>query len=395
MAALGAAAGAFEGDRAREEAAARRAQLNLGHARLQEDARQFAEQSRMRQSENEADRLQRQTENAENTRRFELGRGDQQADTARQQANADRQFQLTERQIGGREQDRAFKQDLAARQEGRAAKSSEWDDVIKEQELAARELTYQRNRDLAETAKQATRREQEQLKNRKAAVMTGIGMAVESALINGGIVAKSALDAVNQYNKENGTGVVFTSGFMQDGQLILTRLGPAVDPNGQPIPGKQMEYQETVSAEHINMIRRELFGDKVADDAAAAGLVNQRVKSASAGRVQSNRDKVLIDERKAIHEKLDKHQSGEAVLEDTALQKLYSRLNVIDKYLGLAPDQPLDEKGAVGDDGGVDPRIMEMAKKIMAKAKQLYPNDQAKQQAWFKTEYDRQISSLK
>lgn len=358
MAALGAAAGAFEGDREREEAAARRAQLNLGHARLQEDARQFATQSRMRQSETAAARLQRQTENAENTRRFEIGRADQQTDATRQQANMDRQFQLTERQVGQREQDREFDRGLAVRQEERAAKASEWDDVIKEQELAERELTYQRNRDLAETAKQATRREQEQLKNRKAAVMTGIGMAVESALINGGVVAKSALDAVNQYNKENGTGVVFTSGFMQDGQLILTRLGPAVDPNGQQIPGKQMEYQELVSAEHVNMIRREQFGDQAADEAGALALTSQRANANAAAaqsiRSAGNRDKALLDERKANHEKLDKHQSGEAVLDDTKVKWLYTRNQAIDKYLGLTLDQPLDEKGAVGDDDASD-----------------------------------------
>ena len=342
MAALGAAAGAFEGDQARAEAAARRAQLNLGHARLQEDARQFAEQSRVRQSENEADRLQRQTENEENTRRFEVGRGDQQAASERQQANADRQFQqgerqfqLTERQVGEREKDRAFERDLATRQEGRAAKSSEWEDVIKEQELEFQKQQYLKYKTINDEAAQ-------EKADRQRIAQTATAALLRSTVENGGFAHPNALKL---YSKDTGLDVrqvyVLNDGsvamdIMKDGQMVTEPIS---------VPILQQIYRSMPG----------IFGDM--DKTLAANFLNQQKAEASAaGRSQSNRDKVLLDERKTNHELLNKHQSGEAVLDDTKVKWLYTRNQAIDKYLGLTLDQPLDEKGAVGDDESGQPK---------------------------------------
>lgn len=142
MAGLGAAAGAFEGDNVRAERALKNKQLNM-----QQD--QFnATQARMAK---ENDRQQGNIERgeAENNWRFDASRRD-----AKKERDTNRFMDATKFDLNRQDQevDRTIRADQfnagerrAQRQEGRAARSDEWTDLLNTQAARNKELEYEAN----------------------------------------------------------------------------------------------------------------------------------------------------------------------------------------------------------------------------------------------------------
>lgn len=232
MAALGAGAGAFEGDRAREQERMRRAQLSQQGAMFN---------ANMRQRQSEADRQQANYDSSVALREKELA--DQQE---KEQANLDRSFQAGQ-------EDKAYNRERNDWQDS-------WKAALDAQEMQEREERIKANRaDLAEYER-VTRLEQEQLANRKNAAKLGIGALAYSSRMNGGRAPMSALELF-----EKQTGIKSTSAFWTDDGFVLKRLGPAVDQSGKPVQGQMAEYDERMPVAMALSLLRDEFGDKEAE----------------------------------------------------------------------------------------------------------------------------------
>ena len=261
MGALGAAAGAFEGDNAREEQSARRAGLGLQAAQLAQQDRQFA-----------ATFERQQANDVEGARRFDANREDATAQTLLGQQNADRGFGLQESKLNQDVQSNAFEQQ-------RAVKQDAWADVLNQQKADEQKLKIEQNRATLDTFNQAAQKEREQLENRKSFAKTSIGALALSAMKNGGIASTSALKLFNEQQSQQGTGIHITSGFWHDNGFNFKRLGPGKDQNGNIVQGQQAEYDEVLNTAIATALFRDEFGEDAAKDQSANQRDNARYNS--------------------------------------------------------------------------------------------------------------------
>ena len=256
MAGLGAGAGAFEGDKAREEAAARRAQLAM-------QARQH-----------DANMKQRQAELAESGRRF-----DAQLDFRKEQ------FALNKLRLGKQDerQDR-----LDALQLERFNKQDERQDRLDmmgmERHNQAMQLgemqmdeSQMRLNKYIEAGKQEAA-EFEQMREeqaRQAALMTeGVSGLMAAGMRNPVSPGTVPSKALQLFNMQHGTD--FDTGIfdMQSGRLVFTQ--PRKDDQGRPMQDQQgniirdvaLELDRGYTTPLFNMFNEKMYGKQYAQDAA-------------------------------------------------------------------------------------------------------------------------------
>ncbi|NLC39878.1 MAG: hypothetical protein GX763_03050 [Clostridiaceae bacterium] len=218
--ALGAGAGAFEGDTAREQA-------RLNRARLAEQQRQF-------DMKMEADQERLNLATFRDQRDFETN----QQRYAEGLKLDERNFQEGKRQF-----------DAVDR---RAALKSEWDQVLAEETLKKQQAEFEQAESIYKQFQQAQLAEREQLSNRERMAKTGgaalLRLAYESP---DGIVAKSAVDI---FNKENGTN--FVGAYLDKGTGIFSM--DADDGNGNIVPNQMDPVKQETAL-------RQIYGDSVAE----------------------------------------------------------------------------------------------------------------------------------
>jgi len=202
MAALGAAAGAFEGDNAREEQRARRAGLGLQAASLAQQDRQFAERLKL-QREDMA--LQQQ--------RFQANQDIASSRIAMEQLNADRQFGLQERKFGQDVLNTAFEQQ-------RLGKQDAWADALNEQKIRENEEAIAFQKERFAQFKTLAEQERQTIAERKRLAQTALASAMKIGMESGGVVPLSVVQAVA---KE--TGIPFQGMyFAPDGSFVTDVL---------------------------------------------------------------------------------------------------------------------------------------------------------------------------
>lgn len=323
MAALGAGAGAFEGDNERAKQRADMARLSLHGAQLAQGDRQFYEQAKLareRMALSEAENAAQRRENADAL--------------ALRQKNTDRQFALDENKFqAGREND--------AYQRGRNERLDAWREALNAQEIMEKQERIKTNRLQFEELDRAAKMEREKFLNRRRLAKTGLGALALSALKNGGIASPAAIEVFNKQQEAAGTGIRVTGGVWSKEGFVFTREGPAVDQNGQPIQGKMTEYDELMSP----AIARVIFKDEFGEDFSAskfgpsptgkqsnggyskAGAVElskagERLLNIRLGRIERERSDIL---------KELKPDDAKELLGDKEYQKLKDRLMQLDK----------------------------------------------------------------
>ena len=243
MGALGAAAGAFEGDNAREEQRARRAGLGLQEAALAQRDRQFSEGMAFDREKMAADE-----------REDAAMRQERVNDASVRQSNADRDFGLQEKQFqAGQEKD--------LYQRGRDEIKDAWGQAIDEQTLLEKQERIRTNRLQFEELDRASKMEREQLANRQRLAKTGLGALALSAARNGGVAYNDAIALFNKKQEAAGTGIKVTSGKWTPEGFAFKRVGPAVDQNGNPVQGQMMEYDEMMPSAIANPLLKDEFGE--------------------------------------------------------------------------------------------------------------------------------------
>ena len=182
MAALGAAAGAFQGDMEREAAAARRAQLGLQAQRMNQDAQQFNISMRARQ-----------------------------ADKERAQANSDRTFALQERTAKLTE------------------KKNEWEEALKNQQMEAKKLEFKMlQEEYGEF--QRIRKQAEDARNERTRLADSVLGHIARSAIENGQVSPEELDLA--YRK---TGIRLKAAYADGNGGVIANMEAGKDAQGQPL----------------------------------------------------------------------------------------------------------------------------------------------------------------
>jgi len=262
MAALGAGAGAFEGDNERAKQRADMARLSLHGAQLAQGDRQFYEQTKLareRMASAEAENAAQRRENADAL--------------ALRQKNIDRQFAFDEKQFqAGREND--------AYQRGRNERQDAWREALNAQEIMEKQERIKTNRLQFEELDRAAKMEREKFLNRRRLAKTGLGALALSAFKNGGIVSPAALEVFNKQQEAAGTGIRVTGGVWSKEGFFFWREGPAVDQNGQPIQGKMAEYGELMNPAIARAIIKDEYGEDIAEEQSSAQRESAKYENA-------------------------------------------------------------------------------------------------------------------
>ena len=262
MAALGAGAGAFEGDNERAKQRADMARLSLHGAQLAQGDRQFYEQTKLareRMASAEAENAAQRRENADAL--------------ALRQKNIDRQFAFDEKQFqAGREND--------AYQRGRNERQDAWREALNAQEIMEKQERIKTNRLQFEELDRAAKMEREKFLNRQRLAKTGLGALALSAFKNGGIASPAALEVFNKQQEAAGTGIRVTGGVWSKEGFFFMREGPAVDQNGQPIQGKMAEYGELMNPAIAWAIFKDEFGEDIAEEQSSAQRESTKYENA-------------------------------------------------------------------------------------------------------------------
>jgi hypothetical protein len=240
MAALGAAAGAFEGDNAREEQRARRAGLGLQAASLAQQDRKFVDGQTL---EREQMALEQQ--------RFQANQDIKAQRTAIEQRNTDRSLTLDEKKFQADQESDLY-------QRGRNEKQDAWQQVLDEQEMQAKQLDMTFQKERLSQFKILADQEKQTMAERKRLSQTALASAMKIGMESGGVVPLSVVQAVA---KE--TGIPFQGMyFAPDGSFVSDVLKD----------GKTV--QEVTPANVQATIMRSMPG--VFGEEAAKDLVNER-----------------------------------------------------------------------------------------------------------------------
>lgn len=355
MAALGAAAGAFEGDRARE-------QERMARARLAQQGAMFNAQMRQRQSEAE-----RQQANFD--RSVEIGQKDkayqrewQQGEAGRQQANLDRAFQAG--------------QEKESYERGRSERKDAWREALSAQEMLERESRIKTNRLQFEELDRASKMEREQLANRKQFAKTGLGALALAALKNGGIASQAAVEIFNRQQQEAGTGIKVSGGAWSENGFTFKRRGPGQDQNGNTI---ETDYDEVLAPAIAYALFKDEFGEEIAREQTASQRENARYANAqkiaetrSGGKVDYfTQAKVNIEEKKALaaYKYIEENALEEGSDEyDRKMKEVASALENIDRLKGGGSTPPSSQEPPVskGNAGGAayDPEVVKESARL-------------------------------
>jgi len=293
MAALGAAAGAFEGDNAREEQRARRAGLGLQAASLAQNDRQFAEKQKLdrEQMALDADRIA----------------GDQmlEADrTAMMQRNADKGFALDEQKI-------AYDKENDLYQRGRNEQQDAWKAALDEQTIKEKQLEYETHQAEFSKYKAAQDKELEQLANREKMAKNGMSSLMQLAYMSpNGVVAK---EAVSLFNKENGTNMSGAYLDKNTGNFITEEIGQDGKPVQAPVDRvKQENFLRTWAGDGVadsffkrsddaeknafNLKREEArYNSQLERDTLKAGNIVDPLKKIRYSGLQRQQDKIISE----------------------------------------------------------------------------------------------------
>lgn len=327
MAALGAAAGAFQGDMEREAAAARRAQLGLQAQQMNQDAQKF-----------NISMQERQADKAEYARQREEKSRERFADKERAQANSDRTFALQERKFDQDVKNTAFEQQ-------RLVKQDAWADALNEQEIRENEESIAFQKERFSQFKTLAEQERQTIAERKRLAQTALASAMKIGIESGGVVPLSVVQAVA---KE--TGIPFQGMyFAQDGSFVSDVLKD------------NKVVQEVTPANVQAAIMRSMPG--VFGDEAAKDLVTERRDRARAAELSKAGERLLnirlgrIErERSAILKELDQ-DDAKVLLGDKEYQKRKDRLMQLDKdedaavYSAYGENTPAPSGAQVGGAG--------------------------------------------
>ena len=314
MAALGAAAGAFEGDNAREEQRARRAGLGLQAASLAQQDRQFNQRQAL-------DREKMAAVEKENT----LRRGDRINELAMDQFNTDRRMRLDEKKV-------ALDQDSTIYQRGRNEKQDAWKQALDEQEMQAKQLDMTFQKERLSKFKILAEQERQTIAERKRLSQTALASAMKIGMESGGVVPLSVVQAVaketgipfqGMYFAPDGS---FVSDVLKDGKTVQ-EVTPA---NVQAAIMRSMPgvFGEEAAKDLVTERRdRARYDSQFKRDALKAGAVElskagERLLNIRLGRIERERSDIL---------KELKPDDAKELLGDKEYQKLKDRLVQLDK----------------------------------------------------------------
>ena len=128
--------------------------------------------------------------------------------------------------------------------------ASEWDAELKKREIEKQELANKQARLEAEKYKAAFEEEKAQRDNRSNLVKTSIGGVINAAMMNGGIIPKSAMDLFNKQHSADGltmTGGAITQDGKSGGVIQFT------DKDGNPV-------ENFIGQQILDSIQSSLFG---------------------------------------------------------------------------------------------------------------------------------------
>ena len=264
MAGLGAAAGAFEGDKAREEAAARRAQLAM-------QARQH-----------DANMKQRRAELAESGRRFDAQLDYKKEQDAIQKLRWDKQDARLDKQDERQDRLDALQLERFNKQDERQARLDMMGMERHNQAMQLGEMHMDESRMRLNKYIEAGKQEAlefEQMREeqaRQAALMTeGISGLMAAGMMNPispGTVPSKALQLFNmQYGTDFDMGIFD----MQSGRLVFTQ--PRRDDRGRPMQDQQgnvirdiaLDLGREYTTAFYNMFNEKMYGKQYAQDAAS------------------------------------------------------------------------------------------------------------------------------
>ena len=255
MAALGAAAGAFEGDNARAEQEARRSQLSLQGASLAQNDRQFADRQKL-------DREQLAAGQEENA----LRRQDNIDALGIQQGNIDKRLAMDEKQFQAGQEDKTY-------QRGRDERKDAWGEALSAQEMQDKQERIKLNRLQFDELDRASKTEREKLSNRQDLAKTGLGALALASLRNGGIASQAAIELFNKQQEQAGTGIKVSSGVWSKDGFAFKRRGPGQDQNGRPV---EMDYDELMNPAIAHAIFKDSFGEDIAKEQSDTQRDNNR-----------------------------------------------------------------------------------------------------------------------
>ena len=323
MAALGAAAGAFEGDNAREEQRARRAGLGLQAASLAQQDRQF----------NQRQALDREK-------------------MAMDQFNTDRRMRLDEKKF-------ALDQDNTIYQRGRNEKQDAWKQALDEQEMQAKQLDMTFQKERLSKFKILAEQERQTIAERKRLSQTALASAMKIGMESGGVVPLSVVQAVaketgipfqGMYFAPDGS---FVSDVLKDGKTVQ-EVTPA---NVQAAIMRSMPgvFGEEAAKDLVTERRdRARYDSQFKRDALKAGAVGL---SKAGERLLNNKLERIKKERSYIMKELYKEGAKE-ILGDEEYQELKDRLVQLDKDEDAAVysaygETPPAPSGAQGGGAGI------------------------------------------
>ena len=351
MAALGAAAGAFEGDNAREEQRARRAQLGLQAASLAQKDRQFADRQTL-------EREQMAAAEKENT----LRRRDRINELAMDQFNTDRRMRLDEKKF-------ALDQDNTIYQRGRNEKQDAWKQALDEQEMQAKQLDMTFQKERLSQFKILADQEKQTMAERKRLAQTALASAMKIGMESGGVVPLSVVQAVaketgipfqGMYFAPDGS---FVSDVLKDGKTVQ-EVTPA---NVQAAIMRSMPgvFGEEAAKDLVTERRdRARYDSQFKRDALKAGAVGL---SKAGERLLNNKLERIKKERSYIMKELYKEGAKE-ILGDKEYQELKDRLMQLDKdedaavysAYGETPPAPSGAQGGGAGIGYTEQQINEL-----------------------------------
>lgn len=354
MGALGAAAGAFEGDNAREEQSLRRAQLSQQGA-------MFGANLQQRQAE-------QQSADARDTRNFTENQARDQRNFTEGVTRADQQRQDSLDVRGEQRRQFDLGENRAARQEDRTARLDGWSEALKDQELKQRELQYAQAEDQFGKYKQAQQLEDEQLANRKRVAQTGTASLLRLAYESpNGIVTASALGL---FNKENGTA--FQQAYLDKTTGVFSM--DAKDDKGNVVPNRMDAGMQE------NALRM-IYGDKVADSFFKRQADSQRIEASkevagirSLGSANTEEEalKLRLDALDKSYKALktaDGDDTQESLIVKNAMTKIAKQIGGVTEDAG---------------GGGLSDEQKRELSQLAKQASEKYPKDRAKAEAYWR-----------
>lgn len=358
MAALGAAAGAFQGDMEREAAAARRAQLGLQADSLAQKDRQFADWQTLEREQMALKREQMALEQ----QRFQANQDIKAQRTAIEQRNTDRSLTLDEKKFQADQESDLY-------QRGRNEKQDAWKQALDEQEMQAKQLDMTFQKERLSKFKILADQEKQTMAERKRLSQTALASAMKIGMESGGVVPLSVVQAVaketgipfqGMYFAPDGS---FVSDVLKDGKTVQ-EVTPA---NVQAAIMRSMPgvFGEEAAKDFVTERRdRARYDSQFKRDALKAGAGGL---SKVGERLLNNKLERIKKERSYIMKELYK-DDAKAMRGDEEYQKLKDRLVQLDKdedaavysAYGETPPAPSGAQGGGAGIGYTEQQINEL-----------------------------------